>query len=66
MRLAMLIIVRDARHRNVLIQELHELVMAAHFVDLAAFLMQAQPPAFLQRKEILDLQPDTADTRAKA
>jgi len=32
--------------------------MAAHLVDLAVFLMQAEPPASLGREIILDLQAD--------
>jgi hypothetical protein len=30
--------------------------MAAHFIDLAAFLVQAKPPAFFQGEIILDQQ----------
>ena len=43
-----------------------QLVMAGHFIDLAVFLAQAQPPAFFLRIIILDLEADHgADTRAK-
>ena len=40
--------------RDILI--LLKLMVAAHFVDLAALLSQAQPPAFLEREIILHLQ----------
>ena len=47
---------RDPCRRDILIQILFKLMVAAHFVDLAALLFQAQPPAFLEREIILHLQ----------
>ena len=39
--------------------------MAGHFIELAVFLVEAQPPAFFLREVILDRSATTAPTRAK-
>jgi hypothetical protein len=46
---------RDPCRRDIFIQILLKLMVAAHFVDLAALLFQAQPPAFLAGGRRIDL-----------
>jgi hypothetical protein len=50
------LVLGDPSRRDILIQILFKLMVAAHFVDLAALLFEAQPPSFLERKIILHLQ----------
>src|ERR1022692_1647389 len=48
----------DAGSLYVRIEKFFQLVMAGHFIDLAVFLAQAEPPAFLLREVILDAERD--------
>ena len=50
------LVLGDPCRRDIFIQILLKLMVAAHFVDLAALLSEAQPPAFLERKIVLHLQ----------
>jgi hypothetical protein len=50
--------VPEARRIEIFIKELLKFVVRRHLMALAAFLMQAQPPALAARKVILDLHRD--------
>jgi len=47
----------SGRRRDVFVEILLQLVMAVYFIDLAALLAQAQPPAFFQGEVVFHLQP---------
>jgi hypothetical protein len=58
-----LAVVLDARRLNVSVEILFQLVVAGHFIDLAVFLAQAQPPALFLSEVIFDGErDDSADT----
>jgi hypothetical protein len=58
-------VLRDARRHDIGVQILFEPVMAAHFIDLAAFLMQAQPPALFERELVFHVQPHDRRDRVR-
>jgi len=47
-------VLADPRCGEILVEKLFELVMRRHFVALAAFLVQSQPPALAGRIVVLD------------